>query len=296
MRLTRLTEKNMKNKIKISALSLLLLVLAFAAPSHAQQATLVQTTLSSAVAGQLLGAGVLNIANPPPQLVQLTSVTGILGLNPNLNVTASQPQQFGIYVDRELMAVTAVNGTTLTVVRGYSGTVATPHQLGAMVLYGQLRLFYPNDPGGTGGFGGVGGASCTTANVLVTPWLNYRTGAQWLCSTITSTWVPGFNNPLVPGSSVTNTAVASAAGVVLPSGPLFHVTGALAITGFTIPVGCNATTRGGCAFTIIPDGAFTWTAAGNISIAGTAVVGVALTFIWDASTQKWIPSYNLVTV
>lgn len=279
------------NKFKIAVLSLLVLL----APGFAlaQQNTLTQTTLSAAVGGSLLGQGVSATTNPPPQLIQVASATGIVGINPNLGVTASQPNQSMIYVDREAMLVQAVNGLVLTVVRGYFGTVAVPHASGAMVLFGPQRFFYVNDPGGTAsaGGGGLGGASCTAVNVVVSPWVNIRTGAQWLCSSQTSTWVPGWNNALVPERAVVSGSVASAAGVILPSGPLFHVTGALAITGFTIPVGCDATIVGGCMFTIIPDGAFTWTAAGNIALAGTAVVNKALTFIWDAKNSKWIPSY-----
>jgi hypothetical protein len=43
--------------------------------------------------------------------------------------------------------------------------------------------------------------------------------------------------------------------------------------------------------TLIPTGAFTWTAAGNIAVLGTAVVNRALTLVYDATTTKWYPSY-----
>ena len=42
---------------------------------------------------------------------------------------------------------------------------------------------------------------------------------------------------------------------------------------------------------LIPTGAFTWTTAGNIAIAGTAVVGKALHMTFSGSTSKWYPSY-----
>lgn len=41
----------------------------------------------------------------------------------------------------------------------------------------------------------------------------------------------------------------------------------------------------------IPTGAFTWTTAGNIAIAGTAVVGKALHMTYTNGTGKWYPSY-----
>lgn len=43
--------------------------------------------------------------------------------------------------------------------------------------------------------------------------------------------------------------------------------------------------------TLLPTSAFTWTAAGNIALAGTAVVGKALDFIYNPITAKWYPSY-----
>jgi hypothetical protein len=90
----------------------------------------------------------------------------------------------------------------------------------------------------------------------------------------------GFNSFLL-GSSV-----ASVAGQITPTGPIFHVTGALAITGIVIPY------AGFCGtVTLIPDGAFTWTAAGNIALAGTAVVNKAVIFTYDPTAVKWYPSY-----
>lgn len=276
----------MKNSIKLVAISLLL---AFAFPAFAQQNTLTQTTLAADIAG-----GIVNIGTPAPGNISVTSATGITGYAPNLGITTSQPTQIDIYVDRELMVVTGVSGTLISVLRGQDGTVAAPHRKGAMVLIGSGIFFARNDPGGSGGFGGVGGEACTQANVVASPRVNIRTGAQWLCSSISLTWVPGFHNPMVPSMAGVTVAVASAAGAVVPSGPLFHITGALAITGFTVPVGCDGNslaTLGGCSFTVIPDGTFTWTTAGNIALAGTAVVNKQLTFSWDATNKKWIPSY-----
>jgi hypothetical protein len=276
----------MKNSIKLLALSLLL---AFAVPSFAQQNTLTQTTLAADIAG-----GIVNIGTPTPYNISVTSATGITGYAPNLGITPSQPTQIDLYVDRELMVVTGVSGTQISVLRGQDGTVAVPHRKGAMVLIGSGIFFSRNDPGGSGGFDGVGGEACTQANVVASPRVNIRTGAQWLCSSISLTWVPGFHNPLVPAMAGVTVAVASAASAVTPSGPLFHITGTAAITGFNVPVGCDGNTvatLGGCSFTVIPDGVFTWTAAGNIALAGTAVVNKALTFSWDATNKKWIPSY-----
>jgi len=82
--------------------------------------------------------------------------------------------------------------------------------------------------------------------------------------------------------------VASLAGVLTPPPgyPYFRVTGALALTGINLPfVGFAGSIY------IMPTGAFTWTAAGNIAVAGTAVVSRLLEFFYNPVTSKWYPSY-----
>lgn len=198
----------------------------------------------------------------------------------------------------ELMSVVGVSGTQIQVSRldKYKQRFVGPSGnggLGAIVLVAPGAssdvLFGGPYLGGFQEFNPVGGSMKPQTSDALAPWVNVDSGEQWLYSALTSLWVPGWGNPhSVKGVTA---AVASAAGLITPSGPLFHVTGALAVTGFTIPVGFN-----GGSFTVIPDGAFTWTAANNIAIAGTAVVGVPITFFYDSNTGKFYPSYNLVTV
>jgi hypothetical protein len=80
--------------------------------------------------------------------------------------------------------------------------------------------------------------------------------------------------PVVSASSITAT------------GRVFHVTGAAAIATLNGPAGYIAET-----LTLIPDGAFTTNASGNIAIASTAVVGKAMIMTYDPGTSKWYPSY-----
>lgn len=238
--------------------------------AFAQANTLSQTTLSAAITG---GQTVFNVASA----TGITAPTGAPGTSTTLYVLDTSGAG-------EAMTVVSLNATTVSVARGSNGTVARSHASGSMVLAGRPNWFYVKDPNG----------SCTAANTLVTPFVNILNGREWLCSTITLSWVPGFNNDLVPGQASVSAAVASVAGSTLPSGPLFHVTGTNAITGWTIPVGCNATGSGACSFTVIPDAVFTWTAAGNIGVASSALPGglvVAkhpVTFFWDATTSKWL--------
>lgn len=79
--------------------------------------------------------------------------------------------------------------------------------------------------------------------------------------------------------------VASAT-TITPTGPIFHVTGTTAIATINLPfTGFTGT------ITLIPDGIFTTTTAGNIALASTAVVSRALTMTYDTGTSKWYPSY-----
>lgn len=223
----------------------------------AQQNTLGSTTLSAA-------AGVSDTN------LYVASATGILAPSGNTQTI--------LYIDREAVFVTGLNGTTISVIRGYSGTRATKHVNAANVLVGRPDWFYSDDPQG----------ACTTASTFATPYVNIVGGTQWLCSTVTLQWVPGWGNPGNSSQPIgATTAVASAAGLVTPSGPLFHVTGTSAITGFTVPVGYN-----GGSFCIIPDAIFTTTAANNIALASTGVVSKRLCYSYDSNAAKpFFPSY-----
>jgi len=272
---------------KIAASLVLLACLAGSAFAQQGQNTLTSTTLSGAVTGP----SVYNGTSPTLQsYVCLAATTGIA--NPVLPGT---PVSL-IYVDREVMGVWQVNTSTNCVLvnRGYLGTQAAPHSNAAYVLiatqYSTTSLtggnpvpsgFFQQDPPQF---------STCSATVPVYPWVNVLTGAQWLCSTITNTWVPGFNNPLALVSPGPTTAVASAT-TITPSGPFFHLTGTTSITTITAPIGCNATAVGACEFTVICDGVCTWANSGNIlTAAGTVVAGTAVTFYWNPATSKWIPN------
>lgn len=279
----------MKITFKQFALAIALIVaLLIPGLTLAQQNSLIQTSLSAAVPAT---AGTQFSSSQT--FIQVASATGITGIQLNPTTTINQQNQWIAYVDREAMAIVGVNGTTLTVQRGVSGTAAAPHATATMVLFGRASWFYANDPGAASSSGaGISNVACTAANVLVTPYLNIRTGGQWICSTVTGTWVPGWNNPAADLASATAT-VASATGTVTPSGLLFSMTGTGAISGFTAPLGFNMTATGGGCFVAIPSsGVWTWTAAGNIQTAGTVTTAnsVPVTFCWNALTSKWIPS------
>jgi hypothetical protein len=284
----------MRKLLKLFVLPFLLM---FAPLAFAQQNALTQTTLSTALAGNIIGQGTSPLV-PAPVLVQVASATGIVGINPNLGVTASQPNQSAIYVDRELMLVLAVNGTVLTVARGINGTIAAPHNTGAMVLVGKPIWFYAFDPGGSTTVPGfVSNVTCVLNNVVVTPWVNIRSGAQWYCNPTSLVWTPGYNNPLLPTGASFST-VASVAGATNAPAPVFKVSGANAITSWTFTgngaIGVNgiatANTQSGASFCVIPTGAYTTTATNNIGAATTAVVGIMQCWYWNGPDAKWYPT------
>jgi hypothetical protein len=86
------------------------------------------------------------------------------------------------------------------------------------------------------------------------------------------------------------TAIASATTIAPTGSGIFHVTGTTPIVTITPPFGCT-TTGFGCTVTLIPDGLWTTTNAGNIAIATTAVVSKQLVMTYDPAAVKWYPSY-----
>lgn len=279
----------MKNTLKVLALTLLTMLLP--ALSFAQQNLLVQTTLSAALA---VPSSTGSSAPLPYSTVQIASATGIVSYALNSTSTLNVQSLWVLYVDREEMAVIQAAGNILQVIRGYNSTVATSHASGSMVLYGKALWFYNYDPGAVlsqGGPGSSGGTTCTVAGQFAFPWLNVRNGAMWGCSPTTLSYVPWFGNPFSPLNSADYGIVASAAGAVAVQGPYFRVSGALAITSWTLPVGFENTSVGAGSFCIYPTGAFTTTATNNIAAATTAVVGKTLCYTWNASTLKFSASY-----
>lgn len=230
---------------------------------YAQQNTLTQTYLASAITAS-------------QNSIAVNSATGITVTN---NTTATI-----LYVDREEMVVLAVNGTQLTVSRGQGGTPAAGHVSGANVLAGNPTYFFNHDPQG----------SCIAASTLVTPYVNVISGNQWLCSTVALEWVPGFNNSGSSAVPIQETASVTGA-TITPSGPYSQFTGTTALVTINVPIGCG-TKVGSCLVTLDFTGSasgLTWTAAGNIAVAGTSTTaGSSVTFRYDPSlsTPKWVPS------
>ena len=100
-----------------------------------------------------------------------------------------------------------------------------------------------------------------------------------------------FNGGLkLDGLLATNAAAATiaSAATIAPTKGITFISGTAAVV--TITADADVSSTGGT-ITLIPTGAFTWTTAGNIAVAGTAVVSRALTMTYDSGTSKWYPSY-----
>ena len=121
---------------------------------------------------------------------------------------------------------------------------------------------------------GTGSAVFANTPTLVTPVIGAATG--------TSLSLSGFS-----AVSAAAPTIASAT-TIAPTTPIVFVSGTTAVVNITAAAPIST---GGGTITLIPTGAFTWTAAGNIAVLGTAVVNRALTMTYDATTTKWYPSY-----
>jgi hypothetical protein len=162
--------------------------------------------------------------------------------------------------------LTAGNVTTNANLTGAVTSVGNATSLGSFTS-AQLLAALTNETG-------TGSAVFATTPTLVTPVLGAATG--------TSISLSGFN-----AVSAAAPTIASAA-TIAPTTPIVFISGTAAVV--TITAAAPISTGGGT-ITLIPTGAFTWTAAGNIAVLGTAVVNRALTMTYDVTTTKWYPSY-----
>ncbi len=143
----------MKKNLTFAILGVFLMVFA----GFGQTST-TNTTLSSAI-------------NSSQTSVTVASATGI--------VASSVGADFLIAVNKEIMKVTAVSGTLLTVQRGAKGTGSSAHVANAVAWAGPPSVFWQTDP--------VRGSTCTAANQPYLPIVSLSSGTVWTC-TNAATW------------------------------------------------------------------------------------------------------------
>lgn len=126
------------------------------------QTILTNTTLSAA------------LTTTNGKFITVASATGITA-----PVTSDPTKQTFLWVDKELMEVQAVSGTTITVLRGAHGTGASTHANAAFVFV--IPAFKATF------FGVLPNGSCTRTNELLLPRIHYPSGiisdclgGQWI--------------------------------------------------------------------------------------------------------------------
>jgi len=207
-----------------------------------------------------------------------------------LNQGAANQINTCLYIDREVFGITTVvSSTVVTVTRrgGACGAVGaatrpTTHANGATVYFantatqGSVVTPAPSLIGSLLQPTSENNGTCTATSEVVLPRIYLFSGNIYDC--MGGHWVQ-VNSPGAPFLGATYTVPA---GAIVPTGTIFLTdTGTAAATSITVPHGWAP----GMCITIIPGGAFTWTTAGNIRTAGTAVAGKATFFCYDGS--KW---------
>jgi hypothetical protein len=159
------------------------------------------------------------------------------------------------------------NCTSLPVATGISGLGTGVATFLATPSSANLRTALTDETG-------TGSAVFATTPTLVTPVIGAATGTSLSLSSFSAV-------------SAAAPTIASAT-TIAPTTPIAFVSGTTAVVNITAAAPIST---GGGTITLIPTGAFTWTAAGNIAVLGTAVVSRALTMTYDVTTTKWYPSY-----
>ena len=162
---------------------------------------------------------------------------------------------------------TLTNCTGLPVATGISGLGTNVATFLATPSSANLRTALTDETG-------TGSAVFATTPTLVTPVIGAATGTSLVLSSFNAV-------------SAAAPTLASAT-TIAPTAPITFVSGTTAVVTITAPSPISA---GGGTVVLIPTGAFTWTTAGNIALAGTAIVSRTLTMTYDVTTTKWYPSY-----
>ncbi|HZW05388.1 MAG TPA: hypothetical protein VFF58_00640 [Candidatus Nitrosotalea sp.] len=167
---------------KLNLASFFILALALCGSAFGQS-LLTMTTLSAAVPG---GQTSSSIISGQVGIVTVASATNINAPSPITALIATPATSTFLFVDRELMDVRAVSGTTITVVRGAVSTGATSHASGALVFVIPGTATWVN---ATGQLQAIPAGSCTRTNELFLPRIDVKSGTISDC--LGGQWVNG---------------------------------------------------------------------------------------------------------
>ena len=185
------------------------------------------------------------------------------------------------------------NCTNLPLATGVTGTLPVANGGTGITSFGAGVATFLGTPSSANlaaavtGETGTGALVFATSPTLVTPVLG--TPASGDLSNCTGS--PTFTNVKYSGLVATTAAAPTIASAttIAPTKPITFISGTTAVVTITAP---SPISTGGGSIVLIPTGVFTWTTAGNIALAGTAVVSKALTLVYDVTTTKWYPSYT----
>lgn len=182
--------------------------------------TLIRLILASALAVGLLVAPVstqtyLTTTTLASAITSLTSTTVFLTSTSGITAAycGGAVTGCGLFVDREVMSVTSVpvSGQVQVTRAAYSGTTASTHLSGRVVIIAPLSAFSGSDYDGT--TGRTPGGPCTASANKYLPVVNVTNGNVWLCRpgvasvngsvTSSSAWVATNTAPITYNSLMT---------------------------------------------------------------------------------------------
>lgn len=188
----------------------------------------------------------------------LASITGVTSANFQQGFDPLKGLGTGpvyLYIEQEWILVLTVGASAtvpISVKRAQLGSCASAHGASAVVLAGQATDFPGPNP------------------------ISIKAQQDYAPNMI------GFSAPVANAGTITAT------------GPFFHVTGAGAVVTINAPTltaAGGSSPLDGAEILIVADAVMTWTAAGNIAVAGTVTTaGSSVTFIFDQGSGKWHPS------
>lgn len=144
----------------------------------------------------LLALGFVPVAEAQTAINTTTLSSAVNTVTTRVTVASISTVAVGdnLFVDAEVMRVVAVptSGTTLTVVRGFSGTAPTAHPSGRYVWTGTPNRFTTTGSL-TSSTGPAGAGSCASTDIRFTPVIDIQTGRIYSC--VNSLWVGTTFNP-----------------------------------------------------------------------------------------------------
>ena len=205
----------------MKTMKLTLILLALPLLALAQLNTLTTTTLSSAIAEN---AG----SNSATNCFQVASATGISG--PNL---ATGTQGSSLFIDRELIQVQSVSGTTICGFRGTQGTRASGHANSSTVWIGNADWYQQSDPAGT---------NCSLGTQYADPYINVKNGRIWHCTG--TRWAIPYGSMFIPPAecwmTATTTTFGTGPALVRAAAGNLVLAGTISSTAGTVTVDCPA--------------------------------------------------------